>query len=86
MPYDLLIKDALILDGTGAPGFSGDVAVADGKIAAVGQVKESAKRVIDAQGAALKVEYKGTVDKDTMKGTLKLGDLGDGTFTGNRKK
>src|SRR6185503_14368184 len=40
----------------------------------------------DAQGTPMKIEYKGTVDKDTMKGTVKLGELGDGTFTGSRKK
>jgi hypothetical protein len=32
------------------------------------------------------VEYDGTVDHDTMKGSVKLGNMGSGTFTGNRKK
>ena len=36
MAYDLLITDAQILDGTGAPAFSGNVAVQDGHIVAVG--------------------------------------------------
>jgi hypothetical protein len=31
------------------------------------------------------VTYSGTVEKDTMKGTVKLGDLGEGTFKGTRK-
>lgn len=53
MAYDLLIKNANIIDGTGAPGFSGDVAVQDGRVAAVGKVTDSAKRVIDAQGQTL---------------------------------
>ena len=32
------------------------------------------------------VEYDGTVDGDTMKGKVKLGSMGEGTFTGARKK
>ena len=53
MAYDLVIKDAQILDGTGTPSFSGDVAVTDGKIAAVGAVSGAATRVIDAAGRTL---------------------------------
>jgi len=52
--FDLLIKNAQIYDGTGTPSYMGDLAVLDGKIAAVGQhVEGSAKRVVDAQGLAL---------------------------------
>ncbi len=36
MAYDLLIKNARIVDGTGAPAYSGALAVEGGKIAAVG--------------------------------------------------
>jgi hypothetical protein len=32
------------------------------------------------------IEYDGTVDGDSMKGKVKLGSMGDGTFTGTRKK
>ena len=32
------------------------------------------------------IEYEGVVDGDTMKGKLKLGNMGEGTFTGTRKK
>jgi hypothetical protein len=39
----------------------------------------------DAQGTQLNIEYTGTVDKDTMKGTVTLGELGEGTFTGKRR-
>ncbi len=39
-----------------------------------------------AQDVKIDVVYSGTVtDKDSMKGTVKLGDLGDGTFTAKRK-
>ena len=36
-------------------------------------------------GNAVKVTYTGTVEKDTMKGTVTFGDLGEGTFTGKKK-
>ncbi len=32
------------------------------------------------------IEYEGIVDGDTMKGKLKLGTMGEGTFTGTRRK
>lgn len=48
MPFDLLIKNGCVVDGTGAERFHGDVAVADGKIVEIGVVSGSADRVIDA--------------------------------------
>jgi dihydroorotase/N-acyl-D-amino-acid deacylase len=53
--YDILIKNAHILDGTGNPWFSGIIAVKDGKIAAIGNPagplsKATAKKTIDATG------------------------------------
>ena len=36
-------------------------------------------------GNAVKVTYTGTVDKDTMKGSVTFGDLGEGTFTAKKK-
>lgn len=42
--------------------------------------------VMTVEGNNLNVSYSGTVDKDGMKGTVKYGDLMDGTFTGARKK
>ena len=39
----------------------------------------------DIQGQAVKVTYSGTVEKDTMKGKVVLGELGEGTFTGKKK-
>ena len=39
----------------------------------------------DAQGQQFKVTYTGTVDKDTMKGSLDLGGLATGTFTGKKQ-
>ena len=50
---DLLIRDAEIIDGTGAPARHGDVGVSNGRIAAVGQVADVAARTVDADGLTL---------------------------------
>ena len=47
--YDLLIRNARVIDGTGNPWFRADVGVTAGKIAAIGNLKDSkAARTIDA--------------------------------------
>jgi N-acyl-D-aspartate/D-glutamate deacylase len=48
--YDLIIRNGRIVDGTGAPAYRGDLAVKDGRIAALGKVEGSAIREIDAGG------------------------------------
>ena len=50
--YDLIIKGGTIVDGTGNPGFSGDVAIKDGLIAEVYSTGTTAKasRIVDADG------------------------------------
>jgi N-acyl-D-amino-acid deacylase len=48
--YDLVIRGGTIVDGTGAPGVAGDVAVAGDRIVAVGIVKSAGRREIDARG------------------------------------
>ncbi|MCI0389310.1 MAG: D-aminoacylase [Acidobacteria bacterium] len=49
--YDLLIKGGRVLDGTGNPWFAADVAIREGKFAAIGNLgNASARRTIDAQG------------------------------------
>jgi hypothetical protein len=40
---------------------------------------------VNTQGQDLVIEYKGTVDGDTMKGKAKFGDFGEGDFTGSKK-
>ena len=49
--YDTLIKGGAIVDGLGGEPFTGDVAIQDGRIAAVGDVSGRAREVIDADGA-----------------------------------
>ncbi|MGH9769248.1 MAG: amidohydrolase family protein, partial [Blastocatellia bacterium] len=49
--YDTLITGGRILDGAGNPWFAADIAIKDGKIAAIGRLSgANAKRVIDARG------------------------------------
>jgi N-acyl-D-amino-acid deacylase len=67
--YDILIRNGLVFDGDGNPGFVADLAIADGRIAAIDPLKSldenslprlrervregAAKRVIDADGLAV---------------------------------
>jgi len=54
MAYDLLLKRARVLDGTGSPWFWADVAIADGRIAAIGrELSGEAARTIDVGGQIL---------------------------------
>jgi N-acyl-D-amino-acid deacylase len=50
MDYDLKITGGTIIDGTGAPGVQGDVAIKSGRIAAIGKVQGGAARTVDAGG------------------------------------
>jgi N-acyl-D-aspartate/D-glutamate deacylase len=49
--HDILIRGGRVVDGTGAPERSGDVAIDGGLITAVGRVEGPARRVIEADGA-----------------------------------
>jgi N-acyl-D-amino-acid deacylase len=51
--YDLLIRNATIVDGSGGPARRGDVAVQDARIAAVGEADGAARRTIAADGLVL---------------------------------
>ena len=53
MSFDLVIRRGRVVDGTGMPGFTADVAVRDGVIARVGRVTEAAARTIDADGCVV---------------------------------
>ena len=48
--YDLIIRGGTLVDGTGAPRSTGDIAIRDGLISAVGTVTGSADHEIDATG------------------------------------
>ena len=58
--YDLIIKNAKIIDGTGADEFKGAVGVIDGKLKFVNG-DEEASQVIDAEGLYLTPDRKSVV-------------------------
>ncbi|HLY78352.1 MAG TPA: amidohydrolase family protein, partial [Caulobacteraceae bacterium] len=48
--YDLVIRNGLVIDGTGSERFEADIGVKDGRIAAVGAVSGAGAAEIDARG------------------------------------
>jgi N-acyl-D-amino-acid deacylase len=82
-PYDLLIRDARVVDGTGNPWFRADVALRGDRIAAVGALGGApAVRTIDAAGRVIApgfIDMMGTsslpllVDPVTAEGRLRQG-------------
>jgi N-acyl-D-aspartate/D-glutamate deacylase len=61
-PLDLVIRNGLVLDGTGAEGFEADVAIQAGQIVAVGAVEARGREEIDARG---KIVTPGFIDPHT---------------------
>ena len=51
--HDLLIRGARVVDGTGAPTTTADVALRDGRVAGVGRALGPARQVVDADGLVL---------------------------------
>jgi N-acyl-D-aspartate/D-glutamate deacylase len=60
--YDIIIRNGLVVDGEGAAGVRADVAIQDGRIAAIGEVPGEARRTIDAAG---RVVAPGFIDPHT---------------------
>ena len=51
---ELIIRGGLVMDGTGAPGYRADVAVSQGKITAIGDLKgRNAGKVLAIAGSGL---------------------------------
>jgi N-acyl-D-aspartate/D-glutamate deacylase len=47
--FDLIVRGGLVVDGSGEAGEVGDVAIKDGRIAAVGRIAGEARETVDAQ-------------------------------------
>jgi N-acyl-D-aspartate/D-glutamate deacylase len=50
MSYDLVVKNGMVVDGSGLPRYRADIGVRHGKIAAIGRIRERAREVLDADG------------------------------------
>lgn len=50
MAWDMIIRGGSVVDGTGLSAFTADVAIQDGRIAAVGRIPEAASKIIEADG------------------------------------
>lgn len=50
MDYDLVVRGGLVVDGSGAPGYRGDVAVVGERIVDIGKVGGTGRTEIDAEG------------------------------------
>ena len=50
MSYDLVIKNGMVIDGSGLSRYRADVGVKDGKIAFVGRIAAPARETVDAEG------------------------------------
>src|SRR5437899_272613 len=50
MPYDLVVKNGVVIDGSGMARYRADVGVRHGRIVTIGRIRERAREVIDADG------------------------------------
>ncbi|MEO5839666.1 MAG: amidohydrolase family protein [Acidimicrobiales bacterium] len=50
MQHDLVIRNGMVVDGTGLPPYRADVGVVDGRIATIGRIRDKAGEEIDAEG------------------------------------
>src|SRR5262245_5796592 len=67
--YDLVIRDATVIDGTRSPRYQADIGVQGGKVAAIGKLPDTGKAEIDAAG---KIAAPGFIDAHTHDDRLML--------------
>jgi N-acyl-D-amino-acid deacylase len=67
--YDLVVRNATVIDGTRAPRFEADIAVSSDRISRIGKFKEKGKIEIDAAG---KIVSPGFIDAHTHDDRLML--------------
>src|SRR5947209_14686970 len=69
MKFELLIRNATVIDGTRAPRFEADIGVSSGKISRIGKLTEKGEIEIDASG---KIAAPGFIDAHTHDDRLML--------------
>jgi len=62
MAYDLVLKDGMVVDGTGLPRYRADIGIRDGRIVEKGRLSAGSAKVINAEG---KIVAPGFVDLHT---------------------
>lgn len=84
-PYDLVIRNGRVMDGSGRPAFAADVAIKDGRIAAVGRVPAGqGASEIDATNSAVApgfIDVHPHVDADVHKSPAAENFVRDGVTT-----
>jgi N-acyl-D-amino-acid deacylase len=51
--FDVVIKNGLVLDGTGSQGYRADIGVRGDRIVAIGEIDGEGKKIIDAAGSVI---------------------------------
>ena len=79
--YDIILRDGLIIDGSGSPGYNADIGIANGKIKTIGIISGKAKIDLSVQGKVIAPGFidthshhdEGMFDKTDMAGALTQG-------------
>ncbi len=83
--YDVIIKNGRIMDGSGNPWVSGDIAIRGDRIAAIGKLDDAqAKRIIDASGLVVSpgfIDMLGQSELDLLIDNRSLSKLSQGITT-----
>ncbi len=50
MQYDIVIRNGMVVDGSGLARYRADIGIAAGRIVTIGKIRDSAREIIDAEG------------------------------------